>query len=203
MNALTTVGFTYDSGGLALRRDFELTTEISQGLITWRAGRVQIRLPNDASRAKLHVGNGQNLGYLGQHVSVDGVVVSNAEKRQETFAVSVAGSIEYSHSSGKQLLVEPAAWYIQGPDGVIKHDVMPHISSMDSRTFSLPILFRTDDKGTYFAAHNSALRPDPAYELVWGSWSVSVTLRSGADRWERRLRVDLNPSTPPAWTVLP
>jgi hypothetical protein len=203
MNALTTVAFNYDSGDLALTRDFELTTEISQGLITWRANPVRQRRSDDPSQPKLYIGCGQNLEPVGPGVSVDGAVVSNNEKRQETFALSIAGSIEYSHPSRKQLLVEPASWYIQGADGALKHDVMPTISSMDTRAFSLPLIFRTEGHSAYFAVRNSALRPDPQYELAWGTWSIVITLRSGSERWERRLTVDLRPNGPPRWVALP
>ena len=112
--------------------------------------------------------------------------------------MAVAASVTYSHSK-RNFTVEPGTWLSHAVGGTVKPEWTPNLSSMDKRMFSIPLLFRTDDDEAYFALNGFPPRPEPGYQLDWGTWRILLVLRSGRDRWQQELTVELGPTAPPLW----
>ena len=211
--ASVTVSYMDASGKQIFWRRFEPTRHGNDGNITWRASLVSldpnnIAFPPDAqpvldpSMPDLSIANG---GDIGRSPSFEGVVVRNIADRQETFARAVHAHVQFSNSSGIPLRMKDPVWWAVWEGNHYEAKLHADISSMETkRMFSLPILFRSEATGEFFAVTRVPLEaPEAAYRLPYGDWYVYIRLATVNEElnWRRAFKVYLRPNSPTRWEV--
>jgi hypothetical protein len=157
----------------------------------------------DPSKPHLSISNGSALAFFGYGITVDGIVVENDARDQRTVAAQVESTVLYEHNITR-IPKDNLAWAVCAPShssvaGSFEITYRPDIDSMDPRTYSLPLAYRTE---TGFYIPDGKPGDGHPILLAEGLWNITVLLKSKEGCWTTKLALRLRPGQQMQWAKL-